>query len=218
MKKIIAGFTTFSLWMSCSGIANAQIITEFKHQDYSYFRQVLKSRNYTDYWYKIPANTLGVFTLKNNSRRSNFDIFVSDKNSKMLGQGLSPGVQTELVVTPIYGRDRYAYIRIINRGSQASQYQLYANYVSPFNKFAIELAKTVITCNPNTKNDDSNFSRVMTTLSGIIQGSSFANLTLDLIINEFTNSMRKQFGYGCTGDFMVNWGVSMVRGIYRNYF
>lgn len=218
MKKLLAVITAFGLWISFPGTATAQRITEIKHQDDSYYYQVLNSQNLADYKYKVPANTLGVFTLKNNSRRSDFDIYVYDGNGRLLNQGVKNGTETELVITQMVSWDRYAYIRIINRGSQPSRYHFYANHVSPINRFGIELAKTVLTCDPKQNNSNQNLSRGITVLSSIIQGDSLGNLASNLVIGELTDSMRKQFGYGCAGDLMVNWGISMVQGVYRNYF
>lgn len=218
MKKILAGVTALSLWVCSFGTATAQRITEIRHQDDSYYYQLLNSQNFADYRYRVPANTLGIFTLKNNSRRSDFDIYVYEGNGRLIAQGVKGGTQTELVITPILSWDRYVYIRVINSGSQASQYHLYANYISPINRFGIELAKTVLLCNPNQSNNNQNLSRGLTVLSSVIQGDSLDRLTLNLAINELTDGMRRHFGYGCAGDLMVNWGVSIIQGIYRNYF
>jgi hypothetical protein len=218
MKKLLASITTLSLWISFPGTATAQRITEIRHQDDSYYHEVLNSQNFADYRYRVPANTLGVFTLKNNSGRSDFDIFLYEGNGRQIAQGINNGTQTELLTTPLLSQDRYIYLRVINRGSQTSRYHLYANYISPINRFGIELAKTALLCNPNQNNSNQNLSRGITVLSSIVQGESLGNLALNLAISELTDNMRKQFGYGCAGDLMVNWGVSMVQGVYRNYF
>jgi hypothetical protein len=196
-------------------IANSQEVTRFEHQDDRYYSQTLNSKGIARYQYKIPANSFGVFTLKNNSGRSDFDIYVYDSsNGQLLAKGRNSGTQTELVVTQPVGVNKYAYIKVINYGSRTSQYHFYANYVNPANKFLIALAQVPF-CNP--EQNDKTSSRVFTTISSILQGNDFGGVAKDVLINEVTMEMRNQFGYGCTGEFMVNWGVSMVRGFLRNY-
>ncbi len=215
MNKLIVGIAALGLCFVSPGIANSQQITRFEHRDDTYYHQNLNSKGVGHYQYKIPANTFGVFTLKNNSGRSDFDIYVYDSNNgKLLAQGQNSGTQTELVVTQPVAVDKYAYIKVINYGSQTSRYRLYANYVNPANKFLIALAQVPF-CNP--EQNDKTSSRVFTTISSILQGNDVGGVAKEVFINEVTMEMKKQFGYGCTGEFMVNWGVSMVRGFYRNY-
>ncbi|MGB3649624.1 MAG: hypothetical protein WBA41_00120 [Rivularia sp. (in: cyanobacteria)] len=217
MNKLIAGITALGLCFVSPGIANSQQITRFEHQDDTYYHQNLNSKGVARYKYKIPANTFGVFTLKNHSGRSDFDIFVYDSsNGKLLTEGKSYGRKTELVVTQPVGRDRYAYIKVFNYGSQTSRYQLYANYVNPATKFFIALAQVPF-CSSAQNINDRTSSRVITGISSMLQGSDFGGVARDVFINELTMEMRKQFGYGCAGEFVVNWGVSMVKGFYRNY-
>ncbi|MBW4614099.1 MAG: hypothetical protein KME21_12645 [Desmonostoc vinosum HA7617-LM4] len=218
MKKLFAGMTALTVWMTSPGIANAQEWTTFEHQDNRYYQETLDSQGSTYYRYKVPANTFGVFTLKNNSRSSDVDIYVYDYSGTLLAKGDNQGSQTELVVTTTFNEDRYAFIKIINAGSQASQYHLYANYVSPSNKFAIAFTETALTCSLEKENiPNQTSSRVITGISSILQGNNLAGVTQDLLINEVTSAMRNNFGYGCTGDFMINWVVSMFKGVYRNY-
>ncbi|MDM9580425.1 hypothetical protein [Nostoc sp. GT001] len=220
MKKLLAGISALGLSITSPGIANAQEFTNFEHQDNKYYYETLNSQGLAYYRYKVPAYTFGIFTLKNHSRSSNVDIYVHDYSGdwKLLVKGNNQGTETELVVTPMFSEDKYAYITIVNDGSQPSEYHLYANYVSPANRFAIALAETSLICSLEKENiPNETSSRVVTGLSSILQGNNLAGVTQDLLINEFTNAMRNQFGYGCTGDFVVNWGVSMFRGVYRNY-
>lgn len=218
MKKLLAAITALGLSITSPGIANAQRYTEFVHQDNSYFQRTLNSRYATYYKYKVPAYTFGVFTVKNHSRRSDFDVFVRDYSGNLLTKGQYSGKQTELVATQPFERDRYVYIQIVNYGSQASKYRFYANYVSPMNKFGWAFAETAIKCGlekDNTRNQTS--SRVVTGISSILQGNKLGGVAQDLLINELTDNMRNQLGYGCVGDLAVNWGVSTLRGFYRNY-
>ncbi len=220
MNKILTGVAAFGVWMASTGIANAQNFTNFEHQDNRSYDETLNSKGTAFYKYKIPAYTFGVFTLKNDSRRSDFDIYVYEYSGdfKLVNKGENQGSNTELVVTPISSEDKYAYIKIVNYGPQPSQYNLYANYVSPANKFAIALAETALVCSLE-REDISNRtnSRVITGISSILQGNNLGGLAQDLLINEVTDTMRNQFGYGCIGDFAVNWSVSIFSGFFRNY-
>ncbi|MBD2359542.1 hypothetical protein H6G41_34235 [Tolypothrix sp. FACHB-123] len=220
MKKLLAGITAFSLCITSPGIAKAQEFTEFKHQNDGYYYETLKSQGVTYYKYKVPAHSFGVFTLKNHSRRADFDIYIYDYAGgwKLLAKGENTGVTTELVTTPIFSQNRYAYIKIVNYGSQPSQYLFYANHVTPGKNFAIALAETIIICSLERQNiSGQTSSRVVTGISSILQGNNLAGLSRDIVINEITSNMRNQFGYGCTGDFAVNWVVSMIKDVYRNY-
>ena len=218
MKKLLAAITALGLSITSPGIANAQRYTEFVHQDNSYFQRTLNSRYATYYKYKVPAYTFGVFTVKNHSHRSDFDVFVRDYSGNLLAKGRDSGTQTELVTTQPFERDRYVYIQIVNYGSQASKYRFYANYVSPMNKFAIAFAETAIVCSLERDNiPNQTTSRIITGISSMLQGNDLGGIAEDLLINEVTDTIRKQFGYDCTGDFMVNWIVSIFRGFYRNH-
>lgn len=220
MKKLLAGIAAFSLCITSPGIANAQEFTEFEHQNNRYYYETLKSQGVTYYKYKVPAYSFGIFTLKNHSRMANFDIYIYDDTGewKLLAKGANTGVTTELVTTPIISQNRYVYIQIVNQGSQPSQYLFYANHVTPGKNFVIALAETVIICGLEKQNISSQTSsRVVTGISSILQGNNLAGFSRDLLINEITSSIRQQFGYGCTGDFAVNWGVSMIKDVYRNY-
>ncbi|AFY57349.1 hypothetical protein Riv7116_4941 [Rivularia sp. PCC 7116] len=217
MNKLIAGIAALALWTVSTGVANSQQVTRFKHQDDSYYHQRLNSKGIARYQYKIPANSFGVFTLKNHSRRSDFDIYVYDSsNGKLLTEGKSYGTKTELVITQPVGRDRYAYIKVLNYGSRTSRYKLYANYVNPGTKFLIAFAGIPF-CSSARNINDRTSSRVITGISSMLQGSDFGGVARDVFINELTMEMRKQFGYGCMGEIAVNWVVSMAKGFYRNY-
>lgn len=217
MNKLIAGIAALGLCFVSPGIANSQQITRFEHQDDTYYHQNLNSKGIARYQYKIPANTFGVFTLKNHSRRSDFDIYVYDSsNGKLLSKEDELGTQTELVITPFFTENKDVIIKVVNYGSQTSRYKLYANYVNPGTKFLIALAGFPFCSSARNVNDRIS-SRVFTTMSSILQGNNFKGVAKDVLINEVTMEMKKQFGYGCTGEVMVNWGVSMFKGFLRNY-
>ncbi|PSB58756.1 hypothetical protein, partial [Chamaesiphon polymorphus] len=145
MNKLVAGIVAFGLSITDPVIVSAQEVIDFKHQDNNYYYQTLNSQNAAHYTYKIPANAFGVFTLKNNSNSSDFDLYVHENKSwKLLNKGENQGIQTELITTPIFSEDGYVYIKIVNSGSQISQYQFYANHVSPAEKAVIPFAAAII--------------------------------------------------------------------------
>ena len=129
------------------------------------------------------------------------------------------GTQTELIVIPPSTVSRYIYIAVANVGSQASEYKLYADYVSPINKFLLSATKAMILSNFNAETDVSNraASRVVTGIFSLAEGNDLTGVAKDLVINEMAEEMREQFGYGGMGDFMVDWSVSIVSGFYKNY-
>ncbi|WP_353933270.1 hypothetical protein WJM97_23255 (plasmid) [Okeanomitos corallinicola TIOX110] len=220
MKKLLAGITAIGLFLASPGMAKAQEFTEFEHENDTYFYQTLQSQGVAYYKYKIPAFSFGVFTLKNHSRQSDFDIYVYDNTRgwQLLNKGEKTGIATELVTTSMISQNRYAYIKIVNYGSQSSQYHFYANHVTPAMNFAIALAETVIICGLEGKNINPDISsRGVTAVSSILQGNNLKGLTVDMAINEVTNKMREELGYGCAGDFVVNLAASTIKDIFRNY-
>lgn len=220
MKKLLAGITALSLCLTSPGMAKAQEITEFKHQNDRYYAETLSPKGVSYYKYKIPAFSFGVFTLKNHSRKSDFDIYIYDNTRgwQLLNKGEKTGRETELVLTPISSKSRYAYIKIVNYGSQSSRYHFFANHVTPAKNFAFALAETAFVCGGESINIDPNISsRGVTAISSILQGNNLKGLTVDMAINEVTNKMREELGYGCAGDFVVNLSVSTIKDIFRNY-
>lgn len=226
MKKSIATIAAaLGLWMTTPVIANAEqvTVTNFKHEDDRYYYETLNSHDVAYYKYNIPANTFGVFTLKNNSGSSNFDIYVLSNHSgkwELLAEGENQGTQTELIVIPpVFGKDRDAYIKIVNRGTQPSKYHFYANYVSPLNKMGIAFLETSFSCSlEKSTNNNQLSSTLVTGISSVLQGNDLTGVGQDLVITQVTNAMRNEFGYGCLGDFVVNTSVSIIKGFYRNYF
>lgn len=219
MKKLLAVATTLGLWITSPSIAYSQEFTTFEHKDGRYYYQTLNSEGTAYYKYEVPATTFGVFTLKNSSRQSDFDIYVFNYESgwKLLDQGENSGLDTELIVIPPSLEAKYAYIKIVNVGSRPSEYNFYANYVSPLNRITRALLTTGLTCDENPSKSKVN-SRAVTAITSVLQGKDIGGLTQDMLINEISNEMRDQVGYGCTGDFMVNSTISIIKGFYRNYY
>jgi hypothetical protein len=169
--------------------------------------------------YTVPANIMGVFTLKNYTSGSDVDIYVFDANSgQQLNKGENNGTQTELVTTPVFNRATDVTVKIVNRGEPA-RYRLQTHRVNLGYKFGVALLETMLTCSLERGNSrDRTASRAVTTISSIFQGSNFGGVAQDVMINELTSSLKEQFGYGCFGDFVVNFSVSTLRDVYKNYY
>jgi hypothetical protein len=169
--------------------------------------------------YTVPANTVGVFTLKNDTSGSDVDIYVYDVNSgQRLNKGENNGTQTELVTTPVFDRSTDVTVRIVNRGEPA-QYQLKTHSVNLGHKFGIAFVETMLTCSLERGNSrDRTASRTVTTISSMLQGSNLGGVAQDVMINELTSSLKEQFGYGCLGDLVVNFSVSTLKEVYKNYY
>lgn len=203
--------------------ALSQEYTEFDSQ-YSSYYSTLSSKQATYYKYVVPAHTFGVFTLKNDSGRSDFDIaayrYDSDNGLQLIDTQDNSGTQTELLIVQPSSRDRYIYLDVVNYGNASSQYRLYADYVSPMNKFWLAAARALVeggfSAQENISERDA--SRLTTGLFSLFEGNGFAGVGKDMAINEITEEMRSQFGYGAMGDFIVDWSVSIVEGFYKNYF
>ncbi|MEL6580231.1 MAG: hypothetical protein AAFQ14_10790 [Cyanobacteria bacterium J06621_12] len=200
-------------------IAFAQQVTEIDPQ-YSNYYGTLTVDGKTYYKYGVPANTFGVFTLKNSGGGSDFDIYVYEYTDdyQLIGRGENSGTQTELIVTPPSIESRYVYITVVNEGRETSEYKLYADYVSPVNKFMLSAAKAVMMhgFDPDMVSSRA-ASRTITGIFSLAEGNGLTGVTKDLVINEMTEEMRAQFGYGAMGDFMLDWTLSMVSGFYKNY-
>ena len=220
LKKKCCNFVVaLAICFGSSTVAYSQDFVEFE-QDANYYYGTLTTKKTVYYKYKVPANSFGVFTLKNNSGRSDFDINVYEYvgDFQLLDKGTSSGTQTELIVISPSSENRYVYIQVMNYGSTTSEYRLYSDYVSPINKFGISATKTILTCGLE-ENDISNeaTSRAVSSIFSLLESNSLVEFGKDFVVNEVTTQMRNQFGYGCMGDFMVDWIASMVLGFYKNY-
>ena len=208
------------LWVASGATSLAQEITEFD-PEYTNYYETLNSREGAYYKYKVPANTFGVLTLKNSGGSSDFDIAVYEYingEGQLIDTGENSDTQTELIITPPSSEERYVYIKVLNYGSATSEYKLYADYVSPMNKFLLSGTKALISCGMQQEDvSNRNADRMLTGIFSILEGNGMTGVATDLVIDEIAAEMREQFGYGCLGDFAVDWTVSIVSGFYKNY-
>lgn len=219
VKQSSMAIVALAMWASAPAIAFAQEFTEYDSQ-YTNYYGTLDTREATFYKYKVPANTFGVLTLKNSERSSDFDIFVYEDvdGDQLIGKGENSRTQTELVIASPSTEERYVYIKILNYGSATSEYKLYADYVSPMNKFALSGIKTLISCGMEQDDVSSrNANRMLTGIFSVLEGNGLTGVATDLVLDEVAAEMREQFGYGCMGDFAVDWTISIVSGFYKNY-
>lgn len=220
VKKCSPAFVAMGLWIVSSAIAVAQEITEYDPQ-YTNYYGTLDTSEASFYKYKVPANTFGILTLKNSGGSSDFDIAVYeyiDEGYQLIGTGENSDTQTELVIAPPSTGERYIYIKVFNYGSATSEYKLYADYVSPMNKFLLSGAKTLISCGLEQEDvSDRNAGRMLTGIFSLLEGNGLTGVATDLVLDEIAAEMREQFGYGCLGDFAVDWTISIVSGFYKNY-
>lgn len=219
-NKCSAVFVAMGLWIMSGATSLAQEITEFDPQ-YTNYYETLDSKEEAYYKYKVPANTFGVLTLKNSSGSSDFDIVVYEYingESQLIDTGENADTQTELIITPPSSEERYVYIKVLNYGSATSEYKLYADYVSPINKFLLSGTKALFSCGMDQEDvSNRNSDRMLTGIFSILEGNGLTGVATDLVLDEIAAEMREQFGYGCLGDFAVDWTVSIVSGFYKNY-
>jgi len=60
-----------------------------------------------------------------------------------------------------------------------------------------------------------NISRSSTAIMAYLENKDFSDTSVDLMINEVTMNIQEAFGYGFIGKLLVNFGVDIVRDIYR---
>lgn len=214
---VISGLISLGLLSTLGKAATAQTYEFFEHKDNSYFSYPMSAKD-TDYFsYWVPAYTIGVLTLQNSGRKSDFDISVYDApNGNRLSVGDAGSITTELVTVPMSSKGRYIYIKIFNYGRASSEYRLYANYVDPFAKLAIAAGVGVFTCNSDAPSNR-NMSRATSIIGSTLQGSTLSGVARDAVINEISNEIVAQMGAGCLTEVVINGTASIVQGIYRNY-
>lgn len=208
------------------------IYNHYKIGNNEYSIQTLNS-GYNQYWkYYIPAGTMAVFTLKNNSSTSDFDIFVySDKNhDNLLKSGENNGTKTEMVVMPVYEYGKYVYLKIKNYGDYSSKYKVNAHHVDlaglaedalidAGSQYLIEEGIKWIFGVEDDNDDQSshNISRASNLILSVLKEEDFAGTSRNLLINELTETLRTEFGFGFWGNLMVSYGVNVISETYKYY-
>lgn len=194
------------------------------------------SSSQTSYWqYYVPANTLGVFTLKNTSNSSDFDIYVysSESMSYRLDAGTNSGTSTELVTVPIESYGRYIYIKIVNSGNYSSTYNFYPHFVDFAKKGEEALVEAsaqylieeglkwlfdIKTTDNNYDQNDKDVGRASAIIMSTLKGDDLGSMTKSVVINELTTALRDEFGYGFWGNLLVNYAIGITDDVYKNYW
>lgn len=182
----------------------------------------------------VPANQMPVFTLKNQSRKSDFDLFLfNDQSLKYkIQEGVKSGTTTELILGNTHSSDRYIYILVKNTGDRTSEYHFQHHDIDLAEKFGIAFrdasAQYVIEeglkwlfdvkeTDKDYKEKDRNVSRASNLIVSSLNKENLGGSAKNLVINEITSELREAFGYGFWGNLLVNYGILVVTDVYRNY-
>ncbi|MFT5890437.1 MAG: hypothetical protein ACI9Y7_000529 [Dokdonia sp.] len=169
--------------------------------------------NQYSYWkYYIPSGSEAIFTLKNKSSTSNFDIYIySDENYKsLIKSGVNSGIRTELISMPSKVYNRYVYIKLKNNGNVNSIYNLHAHFldfeeiigeafVEAGAQYLIEGAlKSLFGIEDNDHKSDSEkyVSRASSLILSYMKNENLGATSKNLAINELQSELRSAFGYG----------------------
>lgn len=215
------------------GSTNSTSYTHISPDNYGY--ETLSSQKVSYWKYYVPANTMGVFTLKNKSKSSDFDIYIYSNESRtyLLKSGVNSGTTTELITVPVENYGRYVYIKIHNDGYSSSKYNLYPHFVDFGKKgeealieasaqYLIEESlKWLFGIEENSDNyneQDRNVGRASTLILSTLKGDSLGEMAKSSVVNEITTKLRDEFGYGFWGDLLVNYAIGIVDETYKNYW
>jgi hypothetical protein len=182
--------------------------------------------NSSSKWYvTVPADTMGVITLKNKGRRSDIDVFAYSRNSTELGRGVKGNQSTELVVIPPESTSRYVYVDIRNVQETKTNYEFYFHTVDPvarageaFVKAGFEALLTELFGAGDDSDAQADIGRASTLLFSALKEENLANTTKSMFLNELTMAMKKELGYGFAADLAVNYVVVLADDILKNYW
>jgi hypothetical protein len=184
------------------------------------------------YWqYYIPANTWGVFTLKNKLKDSNLDIYIySDESmSTIIGTGLAIGATNELVTVPVKSYGRFVFVKIKNTGNLSTQYIFYPRYIDFVKKGEEALIETgaqylieqglkwlfgVTETDENYKTNDKLVGRASAVIISTLKGNNLGSNSKSFFIKKLSNALREEFGNSFMGNLFINYG----NGIYEEAF
>jgi len=201
--------------------------------DRYYYTRGLSKGESVCYSYRIASNRFPVFTLKQQMySNADFDIYIYDYSdfTSLLAKGIKNNSKTELVTLKPTDSSNYIYIKIKNEGRSYGKYRFSANSINIDDKVSETLLLSVIQSTVEfgieaffgvkSSSDNSakrNVSRGSTLIMAYLGDKDFGDTSVDLMINEVTTSVQEAFGYGFVGKLLVNFSVSMVQEIYRDY-
>ncbi len=229
MKKIF-------LTIVCLGLCIAQSFAQtFSYLSSGHYGYGTLSAGSTTYWKVfVPAQTMGVFTLKNYSSTSDFDLYLYSSSSLeySLGSGINNSTTTELITIPIKDYGRYVYVKIKNAGRYSSKYHFHSHTVDFIKKAeealvdasaqylleeGIKWLLDIKSSDQNYSQKDRNVGRASTLILSALKNDNLGKATESFIINEITTAVRNEFGYGFWGNLMVNYGINVIREVYKHY-
>ncbi|WNJ20092.1 hypothetical protein [Pontibacter sp. G13] len=219
MRKnlIISGIMLALISVSCY-LCQAQTFTTFDKQYRYYYGTMSKAEN-SYYRFYVPANEVGVLTLKTKTFGSDFDVYAysSSNMAYSLGNSRSGGLEPELLILPVESSGRWVYVKIRNDGT-SGQYHFYAHTVNVEEKFYQALFVALLEGILSTENDvdNRNISRGINVASSLLSNASLGDASRSFILNEITNALREEFGYGAVAGFVVSFVVSYYDDILKN--
>ena len=170
---------------------------------------------------------LPVFTLKNESSTSNFDVaaFSDSSLTTRLVSGEHTGTSTELIVARLPTDEGYVFTSVINAGTIPATFHLYchsvniaADFGTAFFETTVAAALGKLSSDPSdTPEQSRDKGRVIAAIISAVEQKDAAGIAKDVIINELTTRLHELIGYGFVGDLAVNTGVGVVRDIFRDY-
>lgn len=196
------------------------------YSDYGY-GETLAGGNTRYYQYYISSDQMAVFTLKNLSYSSDFDIYIyRDSDMKnLIGKGSNNGTTTELELIGQESYGRYVYIKVKNYGEDHASFRLYAHEIdfvqiltdSLVETAAVSLLKALLSSDDDSEEDARNKGRAATAIFSALSGKNLGEIGEELLINEVTTTIQEELGYGFWGDYAVSCATSFIRKIYKYY-
>ncbi|WP_194972376.1 hypothetical protein [Aquiflexum lacus] len=211
---LIAIFISTVFCLNCYGQTFQTYETNIK-----YYYGSIDRGNSTFFKFYIPADQMAVFTLKTKSYGSDYDIYTYNSSNlgSVMEQSTNPENEPELIVMPVLNYGRWIYVKIQNYGNYG-EYYFFAHNVDIGEKFGEALILAMLEGIFSTGNevDDRDLSRGLNVASSILKNSSLEDASRSYILNELTNNLRKELGYGATAGFFVNFIVSLYDDILKN--
>jgi len=195
-----------------------QNFTAFDTQYRSYYNSISKGSN-EYYSFYIPANEMGVLTLKSIGYGTDFDLYVYSSNSMsyLIEKSISGGNEIELITLEVKDYSRRVYVKVRNNGSYG-KYKFYAHNIDIYEKLAEAVIMAILEGIFASGDDvnDRDLSRGLNLAASIVKNSSLGEATRSFILNELTRKLRAELGYGAVAGFFVTFIVSVYGDVLKN--
>lgn len=195
----------------------------FQNFDTNYkFYYGSKYKNESTYFkFYIPAYEMGVFTLKSLNYNTDYDLYVynSSSLSSVSNKSTNSGLKTELIMMPLENYGRWVYIQVKNDGNYG-KFNFYAHNIDVRSKFLQAALVAIINgiFSNESEVDQRNISRGLNIGLSYINNSSLWESSKSFVLNELTNELREELGYGSVADFFVTFIVSIYGDALKNYW